>query len=97
MTTYKLREKSERNRNVNLNNLITDEDNKVIHELKRLIGIIKPKYFSLGRDINKFMDTVEKFGKLKEESHGTVLESISGSSVVGNTLVRVRQTVITNT
>ena len=82
---------------MNLNNLITDEDNKVLHELKRLISIIKPKYFSLGRDINKFMDTVEKFGKLKEESHGVIMESVSCDSSGGSATLRVRQTVITNT
>ena len=80
-----------------LNNLITNEDREVLHELHRIVPIVKSKYFSLGRDMNKFQDLINKFGQPKEENHATIVESCSGSGVSGNTLVRVRQTVITNT
>jgi hypothetical protein len=77
--------------NTSLANLITNEDRETLHELKRLISIIKPKYFSLGRDMNKFQETIEKFGKVPEIK----IESVTCSAVVGNTLVRAKQTVIT--
>jgi hypothetical protein len=83
--------------NTSLQNLITNEDREVIHELTRLTPIIKNKYFSLGRDIDRFMKLIGSFGQLKEETHGTILESFSCSSSSGNTTLRVRQTVITNT
>ena len=47
---------------MDLKNLITEEDRGVLHELKRLLPIIKSKYFSLGIDIDKFMKACEKFG-----------------------------------
>ena len=51
-----------------LKNLITDEDRGVLHELKRLLPIIKSKYFSLGRDIDKFMQYCNKFGATNDKS-----------------------------
>ena len=83
-----------------LNNLITNEDREVLHELHRLIPVVKNKWFSMGRDMDKLMKLCNSFGVVKENKevvHGVIVESCSGSSVVGNTLVRVRQTVITNT
>ena len=85
------------NMNTTLQNLITNEDREVLHELHRLIPIVKNKWFSMGRDMDKLMKLCNSFGQIKEETHGTVLESISCSGISGNTLVRVRQTVITNT
>jgi hypothetical protein len=78
--------------NTSLQNLITNEDREVLHELHRLINIIKPKYFSLGRDMNKFQDLINKFGKPPEIK----IESVSCSAIVGNVLVKAKQTVITN-
>ena len=51
---------------MNLQNLITNEDRQVLHELHRILPVIKNKYFSLGRDIDKFMRLVDMFGKPKE-------------------------------
>ena len=50
-----------------LRNLITEEDRVVLHELKRLLPIIKSKYFSLGRDIDKFMSCCTKFGATNDK------------------------------
>lgn len=52
---------------MDLQNLITDSDKVVLHELKRLLPIIKSKYFSLGRDIDKFMKACERFGVPKND------------------------------
>ena len=51
---------------MDLQNLITNEDREVLHELHRILPVIKNKYFSLGRDIDKFMKLVDMFGKPKE-------------------------------
>ena len=81
-----------------LANLMTNEDIKVVHDLKQLLPIVKNKWFSMGRDMDRLNKLLDSFGKLKEEvSHGVIVESCSGSSISGNTLVRVRQTIITNT
>jgi hypothetical protein len=77
--------------NTSLQNLITNEDREVIHELHRITPIIKSKYFSLGRDIDKFMKLIEAFGKPPEIK----IESVTCSAIVGNTLIKARQTLIT--
>jgi hypothetical protein len=79
---------------MDLKNLITDEDNRVLHDLKNLIPIVKNKWFSLGRDMDKLNKLVDSFGKIKEEPK-TIIESVTCSAVIGNTLVRAKQTVIT--
>jgi hypothetical protein len=50
-----------------LKNLITDDDRNTLHELRRLLPIIKSKYFSLGRDIDKFMQCCVKFGSINDK------------------------------
>jgi hypothetical protein len=77
--------------NTSLANLITNEDREVLHELKRIIPIVKNKWFGLGRDMDKLNKLIDHFGKPPEVK----IESVTCSGVVGNTLITARQTVIT--
>ena len=59
-----------------LQNLITDEDRQVLHELHRIVPIVKSKYFSLGRDVDKLMKLLDLFGKPKDIVRLTVKQTI---------------------
>jgi hypothetical protein len=48
---------------MNLNNLITDEDNKLIHDIKILALPMKNRWFALGRDVDKLVKLLEQLGK----------------------------------
>ena len=85
---------------MDLKNLITNEDREVLHELHRLIPVVKNKWFSMGRDMDKLMKLCNSFGVVKENKevvHGVIMESVSCDSSGGSATLRVRQTVITNT
>ena len=51
-----------------LANLITNEDREVLHELHRLIPVVKNKWFSMGRDMDKLMKLCNSFGQIPKEN-----------------------------
>ena len=46
---------------MNINQLLSEEELQVLHEMCRLIPVIKNKYFNLGRDFDKFSKVCVKF------------------------------------
>jgi len=46
-------------------NLLTDDEVEAVKQLRELIPIVKNKWFSLGRDIDKFMKLCDKFSPKK--------------------------------
>lgn len=48
-------------------NLITDEEHSALKELCVIIPIVKAKYFSLGRDMDKLAKLFTVFGSTKEK------------------------------
>ena len=67
------------NLKTSLNNLISDEDNKLLHEIKQLAPPLKNRWFAMGRDVDRLIKLLEQFGKPKEVAN--VVEPNSSDSV----------------